>query len=154
MSPFEKINYSYKVYATVRKVKFVEMEYSVPQEKCEEVLRRLRGFIEKEKIRVNFPIEVRFVKEDDIFLSPAYESKRCYIAIHMYKGMNFKKYFEGAEKIFLENDGKPHWGKMNFLSYEQVVQKYPKVGIFLDQRQKMDPEGIFLNKHLKNLFNV
>ena len=72
----------------------------------------------------------------------------------MYKGMKYQKYFEGAEKIFLEYDGRPHWGKMNFLTYDQVVQKYPKVGIFQEQRQKMDPDGIFLNNHLKKLFNL
>ena len=128
------------------------MEYSVDQDKCEEVLTRLKGFIEKEKIRVNFPIEVRFVKEDDIFLSPAYKSNRCYIAIHMYAKMKYKQYFEGAEKIFLEYDGRPHWGKKHFLTHELVVQKYPKLETFLEQRQKMDPEEIFLNTHLKSLF--
>ena len=154
LSPFEKINYSHQVYATVRKVKFVEMEYSVSQEKCEEVLNRLKTFIEKEKIRVNFPIEVRFVKSDDIFLSPAYESNRCYIAVHMYAKMKHRKYFEGAEKIFLEYDGRPHWGKMHFLTNDLVKAKYPKLPVFLEQRQKMDPQGVFLNKHFKILFNL
>ncbi len=154
LSPFVKTNYSHKVYATVRKVKFVEMEYSVEQDKCEEVLTKLREFIEKEKIRVNFPIEVRFVKEDDIFLSPAYKSNRCYIAIHMYYHMKYKKYFEGAEKIFLEYDGRPHWGKRNSLTYELVTQKYAKLPIFLEQRKDMDPHGIFLNDHLRQLFKL
>ena len=153
LSPFEKTNHSLRVYATVRKVRFVEMEYSVPQDKCEEVLNKLKDFIEKEKIRVNFPIEVRFVKEDDIFLSPAFESKRCYIAVHMYAKMKYQKYFEGAEKIFLEYDGRPHWGKKHFLTHDLVKQKYSKLGTFLEQREKMDPDGIFLNEHLKNLFN-
>ena len=153
LSPFEKTNHSLRVYATVRKVRFVEMEYSVPQDKCEEVLNKLKDFIEKEKIRVNFPIEVRFVKEDDIFLSPAFESKRCYIAVHMYAKMKYQKYFEGAEKIFLEYDGRPHWGKKHFLTHDLVKQKYSKLGTFLEQREKMDPDGIFLNEHLKNLIN-
>lgn len=154
ISPIEKTNYSYKIYTTPRKVRFVEMEYSVPEDKCEEVLNRISEFIQKEKIRVNFPVEVRFVKSDDIFLSPAYESNRCYIAVHMYKGMKYQKYFEGAEKIFLEYNGRPHWGKKHFLTNDLVVQKYPKVPVFLEQRQNMDPEGIFLNDFLKKLFNL
>ena len=114
----------------------------------------MKTFIEKEKIRVNFPIEVRFVKSDDIYLSPAYESNRCYIAVHMYAKMKYRKYFEGAEKIFLEYDGRPHWGKMHFLTNDLVKAKYPKLPIFLEQRQKMDPQGIFLNNLFKNLFNL
>ena len=137
----------------MRKVRFVDMDFSVPQDKCEEVLNKLKDFIEKEKIRVNFPIEVRFVKEDDIFLSPAFESKRCYIAVHMYAKMKYQKYFEGAEKIFLEYDGRPHWGKKHFLTHDLVKQNYSKLGTFFEQREKMDPYGIFLNEHLKNLFN-
>ena len=154
ISSFDKVNYSHKVYATVRKVKFVEMEYSVPEDKCQEVLTKLKEFIEREKIRVNFPVEVRFVKADDIFLSPAFESTRCYIAIHMYKGMKYQKYFQGAEKIFLEYSGRPHWGKRNNLTYELITQKYPKLPVFLEQRQQMDPNGIFLNDHFRKLFNL
>lgn len=154
LSPFEKTNYSYKVYATTRKVKFVEMEYSLPENYCEEVLRKISDFIVSEKIRVNFPIEVRFVKEDDIYLSPAFESTRCYIAVHMYYKMSYKKYFQGVENIFLEYNGRPHWGKRHTLTNELVKQKYPKLRVFLDQRKKMDPEGIFLNDHLRKLFDL
>jgi len=42
-------------------------------------VRRLRNLIEQNGFKVHFPVEIRFVKGDDIWLSPAYGGDKCYI---------------------------------------------------------------------------
>ncbi len=72
----------------------------------------------------------------------------------MYKGMKFEKYFTGCEEIFLKYDGKPHWGKIHYLTTNQIKQKYPELDKFLENRKEMDPNGIFLNPYLTELFGI
>lgn len=150
----ESVNISYEQYATPRLVKFNEMEYCVPQAALEDVIYELDELIKREKIEVHFPIECRFVKADSIWLSPSYERNSAYIGIHMYKGMELGDYFDKAEEIFLRYDGRPHWGKMHSLTFNQLQEMYPKFDDFLQVRKQLDPNGLFLNEYLRTLFNV
>ncbi|HLR09113.1 MAG TPA: D-arabinono-1,4-lactone oxidase [Bacillota bacterium] len=145
---------SHLLYPTPRLVKFREMEYSVPAAYLPAVLNDIRYTIEKENIRVHFPIECRYVQADNIWLSPSYNRDSAYIAIHMYKGMTFQTYFDAVEKVFQHYNGRPHWGKMHTMTAEQLENLYPHFQTFLHLRQEMDPNGIFLNPYVKHLFNI
>ncbi|GIV42949.1 MAG: hypothetical protein KatS3mg035_0072 [Bacteroidia bacterium] len=72
----------------------------------------------------------------------------------MYLGMPYEKYFRGAEEIFLSYGGRPHWGKMHTQKADYLKTKYPKWQDFLQVRQEMDPEGLFLNNHLKEILGI
>lgn len=145
---------SHMIYATPRLVKFQEMEYCVPKEEMANVLRDIDLLLQKKQFNVHFPIECRYVKGDSIWLSPSYERDSAYIAVHMYKGMEFQEYFEAVEEIFLSYKGKPHWGKMHTLKYHQIKNLYRKLDDFLQVRQELDQNGLFLNPYLKDLFNI
>jgi FAD-linked oxidoreductase len=147
-----EINRAYQVLATSRLVRFNEMEYGVPADAGIEVLREIDRWIRKHDIAVCFPLEFRFVRGDDIHLSPAYGRDSAFIAVHMYVGMDYKKYFEGIERIFLAYDGRPHWGKMHTLDATQLASQYPKWDEFQAIRRKLDPQGLFLNPYLRRLF--
>ncbi|MES2139104.1 MAG: D-arabinono-1,4-lactone oxidase [Bacteroidota bacterium] len=145
------INYSTKIYATPRLVKFQEMEYNLPAEKAVEVLKEMRDCINAANFRVHFPIEVRFVKADDMYLSPAYQRDSVYIAVHMYKGMEYKTYFDAMETIFKKHNGRPHWGKMHTRTAKELSQLYPMWNKFQEIRNQLDPNGLFMNDYLKKL---
>ncbi|MCS6905768.1 MAG: D-arabinono-1,4-lactone oxidase [Bacteroidia bacterium] len=150
----KEVHYSHKIYASSRLVRFNEMEYALPAEKGPQAMRELKAWIEKNQIQVHFPVEYRYTKGDDIWLSPAYERDSCFIAVHMYKGMPYQKYFEGVEEILLSYQGRPHWGKLHTQKAEYLSQVYPKLKEFLSWRQSLDPEQIFLNSYLKELLGV
>ncbi|MEY7981343.1 D-arabinono-1,4-lactone oxidase, partial [Streptomyces pilosus] len=61
----------YKVFTSPRRVRFVEMEYAVPREALVETLRELKAMIDRSRLRVSFPVEVRTAPSDDIALSTA-----------------------------------------------------------------------------------
>lgn len=142
------------LYATPRLVKFQEMEYSVPAEAIKQVLYDIDHTIQKLKITVHFPIECRFVAKDNAWLSPSYQRDSAYIAVHMYKGMEFERYFNAMEEIFHYYDGRPHWGKMHSMTSHQLAEVYPKLRDFLHIRKRLDSKGIFVNDYLRELFQI
>ncbi|RNB79448.1 FAD-binding protein [Brevibacillus nitrificans] len=145
---------SHHLFATPRLVRFYEMEYSVPAEKMKAVVEEILQVIEEKQYAVHFPIECRYVKNDDIWLSPAFGRDSAYIAVHMYKGMPYQPYFQRIEAIFQRHAGRPHWGKMHTMKAEQLHQVIPRLEDFLALRTQMDPDGLFLNPYLSELFGV
>jgi len=148
----KKADYSHKLFATQRIVRFHEMEYNVPAEAMSDVIADMRKAMEREKFHVHFPIECRYVAADDIWLSPAYGRDSAYIAVHMYRGMPYARYFEVMEQIFLGYGGRPHWGKMHTLKADRLKERYPKWESFTKVRVQQDPSGLFLNPYVRELF--
>jgi FAD-linked oxidoreductase len=154
ISNSDKTFYSHKVYATQRLVKFNEMEYNVPIAAHQEVLLTIKKVFDRKKFDIHFPIENRIVKADDIYLSPAYKRDAAYIACHAYYKKDPLPYFKVLEEIFRDFNGRPHWGKMHFLKTEDIERLYPELDTFLKYRKEHDPNEVFLNSYLKNLFSI
>ena len=45
-----------------------------------------------------------------------------------------------------------HWGKLHFLTRDQLAARYPESERFIAIRRELDPRGVFLNDHLRELF--
>lgn len=154
IAPTTAVDYSHRLFATPRAVRFQEMEYNVPAERFVDVMGELRELIARRGYHVHFPIECRFVKGDDIWLSPAYQRDSAYLAAHMYKGMRYEEYFHDVEQIYQRHGGRPHWGKMHTLDAATLAERYPRWADFQRVRASLDPQGVFLNDHLRRLFGV
>ncbi|HLY30742.1 MAG TPA: D-arabinono-1,4-lactone oxidase [Ktedonobacterales bacterium] len=154
ISSAEEIDYSHRLYATPRAVRFQEMEYNIPAQEFATVLNEIRACINQRQFNVHFPIECRFVHGDDIWLSPAYGRDSAYIAVHMYRGMEYVPYFQAIEEIFRRYQGRPHWGKMHTQTADSLATLYPHWEDFLRVRASLDPQGMFLNPYLRGLFGV
>lgn len=150
----DETNYSYKLYATPRMVVFNEMEYNIPAEHAGAVIGEIRDMIAARRVKVHFPLECRFVKGDDIWLSPAYQRDSAYIAVHMYRGMPYKDYFAAVEEIFRRYDGRPHWGKIHTRTAAELAALYPRWNDFRRIRAQLDPDGVFLNPYLRSLLEA
>jgi L-gulonolactone oxidase len=144
----EYVDRSYRVFASPRLVKFYEMEYAIPIEHAAEALNRVRDYVKRSGITLSFPVEVRFTAADDIPLSTASGRKSCYIAVHVYQGMQYQQYFEAVEDIMDDYGGRPHWGKLHFQTSETLAPRYPDWAAFRAVRRRMDPEGRFSNAYL------
>ena len=142
-----RIDRSYRIFATVRTVRFVEMEYAIPRPAVRDALTRVRDLIERESLPISFPIETRFSAPDDSYLSTAHGRETGYIAVHVHAGREWEPYFRGVEAIMNDYEGRPHWGKQNFQTAEVLSQRYPKFAEFQRVRAELDPEGIFANEY-------
>lgn len=148
----EYVKASHEVFASPRLVHFLEMEYSIPRAACAPALRAIRAFIDSSGLRISFPVEVRFTAGDDIPLSTAYgpepTDQRCYIAVHVYRGMPHEQYFRGVERILDDHAGRPHWGKLHFQTAATLAPRYPEWDRFQAVRAHLDPDGRFANPYL------
>lgn len=149
-----KVHYSHKVYASARLVKFREMEYNIPADVFHEVWNKVVETVNSGNFKIHFPLEVRWVKGDDIYMSPAYGRDSVYIACHVFGKKECMPYFNALEEIFRDYDGRPHWGKMNTLTHTDVKALYPKFPNFLEHREAHDPKQIFITPYLENLLGL
>lgn len=136
-----------RIFATRRLVRFTEMEYAVPREHTATAVRRVLALVEEQGFRIPFPIEVRTVAQDDAFLSPVQGRPSGYVAVHMFKGMEWRPYFRAVEQIMDELGGRPHWGKRHFQTAATLRPRYPDWDRFQAVRAAFDPAGRFVNMH-------
>ncbi|MEU7583149.1 D-arabinono-1,4-lactone oxidase [Streptomyces sp. NPDC041068] len=141
----------YKVFTSPRRVRFMEMEYAVPREALVETLRELKAMVERSRLRISFPVEVRTAPADDIALSTASGRESAYIAVHMYRGTPYQAYFTAAERIFTAHEGRPHWGKVHTRDAEYFSKAYPRFGEFAALRDRLDPDRLFGNDYLRRV---
>ncbi len=143
-----KVDRSYRVFASERRIRFTEMEYAIPREHGPEAARRVLDLVERRGFDVSFPIEVRVVSGDDAsYLSTAWERDTCYVAVHMYAGMAWEPYFRGVEAIMDSYGGRPHWGKRHFQSAATLAPRYPRWDDFAAVRNRLDPDRRFRNEY-------
>ncbi|AYL39124.1 MULTISPECIES: D-arabinono-1,4-lactone oxidase [Streptomyces] len=141
----------YKVFTSPRRVRFVEMEYAIPREALVDTLRELKAMVDRSRLRVSFPVEVRTAPADDITLSTASGRDTAYIAVHMFKGTPYQGYFTAAERVFTAHDGRPHWGKIHTRDAEYFSRVYPRFAEFTALRDRLDPERRFRNDYLRRV---
>ena len=137
------------VRAHARYSRFREMEYTIPAERGPECLREILNAIERADLPFVYPIEYRYVKADDIWLSMFEGRDGCTISIHQYADEDQRPPFDLIEPIFWRHEGRPHWGKMHSLTATELRELYPRWDAFQDVRARLDPEGRMLNPWLR-----
>lgn len=154
MSSREWTDHSYKVFASVRDVRFHEGEFAIPREHAVDALRELKRWIDAHDERVSFPLEVRFSAADDIWLSTAQGRASCYIAFHQYHRMPHQRYFRACQDILGGYGGRPHWGKMHDLGAAELRSRYSRFDDFVALRDALDPTGVFANPYLDRVLGA
>jgi L-gulonolactone oxidase len=140
-----------RIFANERRVRFTEMEYGVPREHGPEAARRVIEWIRSNRYPVFFPIEMRVTAGDDALLSPSHERDTAYIAVHQYRGMEWRPYFEAVEAIMNEYGGRPHWGKRHFQTAATLTERYPRWVDFQAAREQLDPGHAFTNEYAERV---
>ena len=151
MSRAEQLDASHRVYANRRSVSFTEMEYALPRERVPEALQRVLDLVERRRLPIGFPIELRLAAPDDALLSTAHGRPTGYIAVHQYRGMEFESYFRAVEAIMDEYDGRPHWGKRHYQTAATLRPRYPAWDRFQAVRERLDPGRKFENDYLRRV---
>ncbi len=141
------VDRSDRIFANERRVRFTEMEYALPRESGPEAARRVIEWVRGNRYPVFFPIEMRVSAGDDALLSPAHDRDSAYVAVHQYRGMAWRPYFEAVEGIMVELGGRPHWGKRHFQDAETLAPRYPRWADFQAARDELDPGRVFTNEY-------
>jgi FAD-linked oxidoreductase len=140
-----------RVFANQRRVRFTEMEYAIPREHGPEAARRVIEWVRANRYPVFFPIEMRVAAGDDASLSPSHGRDTAYVAVHQYRGMEWRPYFEAVEKIMDSYGGRPHWGKRHFQTAATLAPRYPAWEEFQRARDELDPQRVFGNEYTERV---
>ncbi|WP_338849114.1 D-arabinono-1,4-lactone oxidase [Massilia sp. W12] len=146
-------NRSYKLLSNARPTRFNESECHVPRKHGIDCLREIIARLEQRN-DVFFPLEFRFVKGDEAWLSPFYQRDSCSIAVHALAGEPYEYLVTELGPIFRKYQARPHWGKLHNFTPKELAALYPRWDDFLLLRKSMDPQGKFLTPYLKTLFGI
>lgn len=142
---------AHRVFTAERSVVFREMEYAVPREVGLDVLREVRRAVDASDLRISFPVEIRVAPADDVPLSTAYDRDSLYLAFHTHRDADHLAYFALLEPILRAAGGRPHWGKVHTRTAPDLAPAYPRFADFLALRERLDPDRIFANDHLRRI---
>jgi FAD/FMN-containing dehydrogenase len=152
LPPNERIDRSYRIYPHVFEPNFYELEYFLPAEAAREIFEDQRAFMLRNLPDAIFPMEVRFVRADEAWLSPNYGRDSVVISVSGKPGTNYWPYLKACDERLYERGGRPHWGKLHFMTEERLAARFPKFEAFKALRRAFDPAGMFLNDHLAPMF--
>ncbi|MFI8413578.1 D-arabinono-1,4-lactone oxidase [Paeniglutamicibacter gangotriensis] len=142
---------SYRVYPGGFMIPFHELEYYVPAERGREAVETIQDLIRTVHADQKYPMEVRWVQQDDAYLSPFYKRDTTVISVSGAPGTNYWPYLRDVDAALQPFDARAHWGKIHFMTRDRLKHLYPELDTFLAVRREFDPNGVFLNDHTRAL---
>lgn len=148
----ERVDRSYRIYPMVYDPNFHEVEYFFPIEHAKDILTEMRKLMRRWLPLSVYPLEVRVVAADEAWMSPNYRRANLVVSVSGEPGTEYWPYLRACDALFAEFKGRPHWGKLHFMTADRVERLFPRYGEFVEMRRRFDPHGTFLNPHLSELF--
>jgi L-gulono-1,4-lactone dehydrogenase len=135
-----------------------DSSWAVPLEDASAAWQALQAIVNDFRARGQFPVNLvvasRFVKASTSLLSPDYGRDSCYIEATTLDGTeDVEAFYRAVEDVMMSRfDARPHWGKV-FYDTDRVRERYrPQLELFEPIRRRWDPDGLFLNDFLTDLF--
>ena len=151
-TPGRRVDRSYRIYPSDFEANFHELEYFVPLARGREAVEAMRELMLAGQPEAVFPLEVRTTAADDAYLSSNYGRRSTVISVSGRPGDDYWPYLRSVDRLLGGFGARVHWGKLHFLTPEQLAGRYPESERFIAIRRELDPEGVFLNDHLRPLF--
>jgi L-gulono-1,4-lactone dehydrogenase len=120
-----------------------ETEAAVPLTRAGEAVKGVLGLFADGRPAANFPLEIRFVRGDDGWLSPAYGADTCQIGAYTTNGPDCDDYFNGFWQVMRHLGARPHWGKEFDHEAAEIRAAYPLYDRFVQLRDELDPQRVF-----------
>jgi FAD-linked oxidoreductase len=149
---FEKVAYSSEIYPIEYVPNFHELEYAIPAADGPAALCEVRDLMLQKHTDCIYPVEYRFTAGDPAWISPFHERDSVTISVSGGPGMDYWAYLGDVDAILRRYAARPHWGKLHFTHADDLDQLLPNINRFRALRRRLDPEGRFLNDHLRQLF--
>jgi FAD/FMN-containing dehydrogenase len=147
--PPDGVDWAWRVYPAVREHRFVEMEYAFAIERGMDAFAAVREAMLASHPEVKWAVEYRTHAAEDAFLSVTQGADAVTISVHDAADNPHWEFFREAERILRSFDGRPHWGKLNFLEPAEWRACFPLLERFTAVRRRLDPTGNFLNDYLR-----
>jgi L-gulonolactone oxidase len=123
-----------------------ETEAAVPLARAGDALARVVRLIDDERVRVNFIVEVRFVRGDAGWMSPAHGGDVAQIGAYMSQTRETDRYFAAFWRAMRDLGARPHWGKELDHDAAEIRALWPEAGRFAALRDQLDPARTFTGR--------
>jgi FAD/FMN-containing dehydrogenase len=150
--PGRRVGPAFRIYPDVFPANFHELEYFVPYERAQEALAAMRELMLASLPLSVFPMEVRTVAREDAWLSHSYGRDSLVISVSGQPGTDYEPYLREVHALLGLFDARVHFGKLHYLTRDELLARYPRAADFIALRRELDPGGRFLNDHLRPLF--
>ena len=147
----QRLAWGFEVLPNQRLDPHTEMEYSLPTEHGPSCVAEIKNLLSSNYPDVLWPIEYRTVAADNVWLSPARGRATVTVSIHEDVERDETAYYKDAETVFRAHGGRPHWGKVHYLSGEDLAADYNHWQDWWRVRDEVDPTGVLLNDALRKL---
>lgn len=114
----------------------------------------LATLVRRDRLRINFPCEVRFVRGDAGWMSPAFGRDTCQIGIYQAESPDLAAWFAGAETIAASLGGRPHWGKESTWDHGRIAAALPRWADFRALAAELDPNATMENAFLARVLGA
>ena len=151
-TPGRRVDRGYRIYPSVFEPNFHELEYFVPIAQGKEAVGAMRELMLARLPSSVFPMEVRTTARDDAYLSSNHGGATTVISVSGVPGTDYWPYLREVDELLGGFGARVHWGKLHFLTRDQLAARYPESERFIAIRRELDPRGVFLNDHLRELF--
>ena len=146
-----RLDRSYRIYPGGFTTQFHELEYFVRSEDGLAAVEAIQDLIRTRHPDQKYPVEVRWVKADDAYMSQFQGRDSTVITLTTKPGTDYWPFFREADALLQEFEPRAHWGKIHFMTRNRLERLYPELDTFIQIRREFDPRGIFLNDHTRAL---
>ena len=118
----------------------IQAEYLLPRANAVQGIRAVRGLAARITPLLHVT-EIRTMRADDLWLSPAYGRDTVGIHFTWHKDERIFDVLPAIEEALLPLGARPHWGKVTLATPDQLVAAYPRFGDFHRLVEVLDPSG-------------
>ncbi|WP_318205888.1 FAD-binding protein [Streptomyces sp. SCL15-4] len=129
----------------------LQSEYYLPRAAAAQAVAALRGIGGLLQPLLHIA-EVRTVRGDDLWLSPAYRQDSVTFHFTWIDNPAVRTAIAAVEEILTPLGARPHWGKLTLLPPARVAARYERAADFGRLRAHHDPGGKFGNAFVEEMF--
>lgn len=132
----------------------LQSEYYLPRAAAAEAIAAVRGIADRVAPVLHIA-ELRSVRADDLWLSPAYGRDTITCHFTWVKDLPaVEPVIAAVEERLLPLGARPHWGKLTALDPAAVAARLPRAADFAVLARDLDPAGTFRNAFVARAFGL
>jgi FAD/FMN-containing dehydrogenase len=131
-----------------------ETEAAVPLAAGGEALERTVKLIDRVGVSVNFIVELRYVRGDGGWMSPAHGGDVVQLGAYTGIGGHRRAYFGEFWREMRPLGARPHWGKELDHGAPEIASLYPMADRFIALRDEIDPGRVYANRFLDRVLGA
>ncbi|MFM8530268.1 MAG: FAD-binding protein [Ilumatobacteraceae bacterium] len=131
----------------------IQAEYLLPRVRAVEGIRAVRALADRITPLLHVT-EIRTMRADDLWLSPAYGHDTVGIHFTWHKDERIFDVLPAIEEALLPLGARPHWGKVTLATPEQLAAAYPRMDDFRRLVNDADSQGKCRSVVVDSLMNA